>query len=54
VVAAGAGFLAWVATELVWLQVFHPVMHPLVSVVGAIAVVLGLLLPRDSGQTPRA
>ncbi|MCK6212200.1 hypothetical protein KZX45_16785 [Georgenia sp. EYE_87] len=53
-VAAGAGLLAWVATELLWLQVFHPVMHPLIAADGAVVVVLALLLPGRSRQTPRA
>lgn len=52
--AAGAGLIAWVVTELVWLQVFHPVMHPLIAATGAVVVLLAFLLPEGSGQTPRA
>ena len=44
---AGLGLTAWVAVELLWLQIFHPVMHPLIFGVGVVVASLGWLLPRE-------
>jgi hypothetical protein len=47
--AAGAGLVLWVAVELVWLQVFHPVMHPMIAGTGLAVLALASLLPRPAG-----
>lgn len=44
--AAGVGLMAWVAVELVWLRVVHPVMHPLIFGVGVVVALLAWFLPR--------
>ena len=51
--AAGAGLVLWVAVELAWLQVFHPVMHPLIAGTGLAVVALASLLPGGAHRTGR-
>jgi hypothetical protein len=51
-IAAGVGLMAWVAVELAWLQVFHPVMHPLIFAIGAVTTGLGYALPRARVEQP--
>lgn len=53
-IAAGIGLIAWVGIELAWLQVFHPVMHPLIVAVGLLVAVLGRLLPRPTNARRKA
>ncbi|PFG40000.1 hypothetical protein ATJ97_2520 [Georgenia soli] len=53
-IAAGVGLIAWVGVELVWMQVFHPVLHPVFLGVGVVVAVLGWLLPHERTQEPAA
>ncbi|WP_226924804.1 hypothetical protein [Georgenia satyanarayanai] len=52
-IAAGVGLMVWVGVELVWMQVLHPVMHPLIFTVGLLVAVLGRLLPRPTEAQQR-
>lgn len=45
---SGLGLVAWILVQLLWMQVFHPVMHPLVGSIGAAIAVLGWMLPREA------
>lgn len=53
-IAAGVGLMAWVAVELLWLQVFHPVMHPMIFAIGAVTTGLAYALPRSRVEQPAA
>ena len=46
---SGLGLVAWILVQLLWMQVFHPVMHPLVGSIGIAIAVLGWLLPQEAG-----
>ncbi|ELT45047.1 hypothetical protein ACJJV6_11645 [Arthrobacter nitrophenolicus] len=50
---SGLGLVAWILVQLVWMQVFHPVMHPLVGAIGIIISVLAFMLPREAGVGSR-
>jgi hypothetical protein len=43
--ASGWGLVAWVTTQLVWMRVVHPVMHPLIAGIGLAIVALAWRLP---------
>lgn len=47
-VISGLGLVAWILVQLLWMQVFHPVMHPLIGTIGVVIAVLGWMLPRSS------
>lgn len=44
-VASGAGLCAWIAVQLAWLRVVHPVMQPAIFAAGAAIIVLAWRLP---------
>ena len=46
---SGLGLVAWVLVQLLWMQVFHPVMHPLMGSIGIAIAVLGWMLPPAAG-----
>ena len=46
---SGLGLVAWILVQLVWMQVFHPVMHPLMGSIGIAIAVLGWMLPPAAG-----
>ena len=46
-VLSGAGLVGWILVQLLWMQVFHPVLHPLVGGIGIAIAVLGWRLPRQ-------
>lgn len=48
-VLSGIGLVGWVLVQLLWMQVFHPVMHPVVGGIGIVIAVLGWMLPRRTG-----
>lgn len=48
-VFSGLGLVAWILVQLLWMQVFHPVMHPLIGGAGIAITVLGLMLPPKAG-----
>lgn len=45
---SGLGLVAWILLQLLWMQVFHPVMHPVVGSIGIAIAVLGWMLPREA------
>ncbi|MBT2566336.1 hypothetical protein J7I84_07495 [Arthrobacter sp. ISL-85] len=47
---ASLGLVAWILGQVLWLQVFHPVMRPLVRSIGIAIAVLGWLLPSEEGS----
>lgn len=56
-IAAGVGLMTWVGVQLAWLQVIHPVMHPLILGVGLLVALLARALPRPplpTGPVPSA
>lgn len=46
---SGLGLVAWILVQLLWMQVFHPVMHPLVGSIGIAIAILAWMLPQDVG-----
>lgn len=42
---SGLGLVAWILVQLLWMQVFHPVMHPLFGCVGIAITILAWMLP---------
>ena len=46
---SGLGLVAWILVQLLWMQVFHPLMHPLVGAIGIAIAVLAFMLPREAG-----
>ena len=47
-VLSGVGLVGWILVQLLWMQVFHPVMHPLVGGIGIVIAILGWMLPRQT------
>jgi hypothetical protein len=46
-VVAGAVLAGWIVVQLAWLQVFHPVLQPLMLAIGVLTVVLARRLPGE-------
>jgi uncharacterized membrane protein len=46
---SGLGLVAWILVQLLWMQVFHPVMHPLIGGAGIAITILGWMLPPKAG-----
>ncbi|WP_052206721.1 hypothetical protein [Sinomonas humi] len=47
-VFSGLGLVGWILVQLLWMQIFHPVLHPLVGSIGVAIAVLGWFLPPNS------
>lgn len=45
---SGLGLVAWILVQLIWMQVYHPVMHPAIGSIGIAIAVLGWMLPRET------
>jgi hypothetical protein len=43
--AAGWALIGWIIVQLVWLQVFHPVMQPAMLAAGFLIIALAWRLP---------
>lgn len=55
-VFSGVGLIAWILVQLAWLQLVHPVMQPVIVLVGVLITALAWSLPRTpehSGGTGR-
>ena len=46
---SGLGLVAWILVQLLWMQVFHPVMHPLIGGIGIAITILGSMWPPKAG-----
>jgi hypothetical protein len=46
---SGLGLVAWILVQLLWMQVFHPVMHPLIGGAGIAITILSWMLPPKAG-----
>ena len=49
---AGAGLVAWIVVQVVWLRQLHPVMQPTIAVAGLVVALLASRLPARRATAP--